>query len=232
RIAVRDQVMNALQQGRRYVVEYRIRHRNGQYRWVSERGAAFHGAGNGRTQLIAGHIQDATTKKDTEAIYREAERRYRSIFENTVEGIYQSTVAGHFVTANPAMARMFGYECAEDFMAGIDHIGEQFYVESRRRTEFLELITREDQVKDFESQAYRRDGSIIWISENVRTVKDTNGAVMFYEGTVEDITERKLQEAVAQYQATHDPLTGLLNRNALSSRLTEALHRREPNDYV
>jgi len=232
RIAVRDQVMNALQQGRRYVVEYRIRHRNGQYRWVSERGAAFHGTGNRQTQLIAGHIQDATTKKETEAIYREAERRYRSIFENTVEGIYQSTVAGHFVTANPAMARMFGYECAEDFMAGIDHIGEQFYVESRRRTEFLELITREDQVKDFESQAYRRDGSIIWISENVRTVKDTNGAVMFYEGTVEDITERKLQEAVAQYQATHDPLTGLLNRNALSSRLTEALHRREPNDYV
>lgn len=232
RSTVRLQVLDSIKQGRRYVVEYRIRHRNGQYRWVSERGAAFRSDNSGPGQLIAGHIQDATTKKETEAIYREAERRYRSIFENTIEGIYQSTPAGHFVTANPAMARMFGYESPEHFMAGIEDIGEQFYVDPKRRKDFLELITQEGQIKEFESQAYRRDRSIIWISENVRIVKDAGGDLLFYEGTVEDITERKLQETVAQYQATHDSLTGLLNRNALTTRLNEALATRKPHEYV
>ena len=232
RSAIRLQVLEALQHKRRYVVEYRIRHRNGQYRWVTERGAAFRSAQGQPSQLIAGHIQDATTKKEAEAIYRESERRYRSIFENTVEGIYQSTTTGHFITANPAMARMFGYESAESFMAGIEVIDEHFYVDPRRRAEFVELIQVEGQVKDFESQAYRRDGSVIWISENARSVKGPNGTLLFYEGTVEDITERKLQETVAQYQATHDSLTGLLNRNALASRLAEALAKRQPQELV
>ena len=232
RNAVRQQVAKALKQRRRYVVEYRIRHRNGQYRWVTERGAAFRVAEGHSSERIAGHIQDATTKKEAEAIYRESERRYRSIFENTVEGIYQSTMEGHFITANPAMARMFGYESAEAFMAGIEIIDRHFYVNPQRRTEFVQLIRVDGQVKDFESQAYRRDGSVIWISENARAVKDPNGTFLFYEGTVEDITERKLQETVAQYQATHDALTGLLNRNALASRLSEALARRQAQDYV
>lgn len=232
RSAVRLQVVEALRQRRCYVVEFRIRHRNGQYRWVTERGAAFRVAESRPCQRIAGHIQDATAKKEAEEIYRESERRYRSIFENTVEGIYQSTKAGRFITANPAMARMFGYNSAEDFMAGIDILGKQFYVDPRRRAEFVQVIEVEGHVKGFESQAYRRDGSVIWISENGRAVKSPDGSLLFYEGTVEDITERKLQESVTQYQATHDALTGLLNRNALAGRLSEALVRRKPNDYV
>lgn len=231
RTAVRRQVMEALEQGHRYHVEYRIRHRNGQYRWVSERGAAFH-TEESLVPMIAGHIQDATTKKDAEAIYREAERRYRSIFENTIEGIYQSSPDGRFVTANPALARMFGYPNAEQFIANIKGIDEDLYVERTRRSDFLRLIEKDGQVRDFESQVYRRDRSIIWISENARAVRDTDGTLLFYEGTVEDITDRKVQESVAQYQATHDSLTGLLNRNALTCRLTEALERRKPNECV
>lgn len=232
RSSVRHQVMEALAQGRRFHVEYRVRHRNGQYRWVSERGAAFHTDHPGAGLLVAGHIQDATTKKEAEAVYREAERRYRSIFENTIEGIYQSTPDGRFVTANPAMARMFGYDSPEHFTAGIGGIDHEFYVERTRRADFLRLIEKDGQVRDFESQAYRRDRSIIWISENARAVKDANGTLLFYEGTVEDITERKLQETVAHYQATHDALTGLLNRTALTSRLMDALERRQPHEYV
>ena len=232
RQAVRQQVLTALRDGHRYAVEYRIRHRNGQYRWVFERGAGFRNATASAAPLITGHIQDATTKKEAEAIYREAERRYRSIFENTIEGIYQSTQAGQFITANPAMARMFGYDSPEEFMAGIKVISNDFYVDPSRRAEFLERILKDGLIKDFESQVYRRDRSIIWVSENVRVVKDANGGLLFFEGTVEDITERKLQETVAQYQATHDTLTGLLNRNALTTRLMEALERRAPNEYV
>ncbi len=231
RAAVRRQVMDALERGHRYHVEYRIRHRNGQYRWVSERGAAFR-SDRSSEPMIAGHIQDATTKKEAEAIYREAERRYRSIFENTIEGIYQSSPDGRFVTANPAMARMFGYSSPEQFVADIKGIEEELYVEPTRRNDFLSLIEQNGQVREFESQAYRRDRSIIWISENARAVRDNDGALLFFEGTVEDITERKVQETVAQYQATHDSLTGLLNRNALACRLAEALERRRPHEYV
>lgn len=230
REAVREHALRALDQGDRYVVEYRVQHRNGQYRWVIERGAAFQSTNTG-VALVAGHIQDATTKKEAEAIYREAERRYRSIFENTIEGIYQSTASGRFITVNPAMARMLGYDSPEEFLAETDPIS-LFYVEPERRLRFLKQIEKEGQVRDFESQAYRRDRSVIWISENARAVNDTNGSLLFYEGTVEDITERKLQETVAQYQATHDALTGLLNRNALSSRLAEALARRKPDQFV
>lgn len=233
RALVRTQVLDALRRDRRYAIEYRIRHRNGEYRWVSERGALYRNTDTHNSLLlIAGHIQDATTKKEAEAAYREAERRYRSIFENTIEGIYQSTQTGRFITANPAMARMLGYDTPEDMMVGIENIHSQFYVDSGRREEFLNAILQEGVVRDFESQVYRRDRSIIWISENVRTVKDSNGELLFFEGTVEDITERKLQETVAHYQATHDTLTGLLNRNALAARLADSLAQRAPDEYV
>lgn len=228
---VRDNVTRALQLGKRYAIEYRLKHRDGRYRWVSDQGAAYRQE-EVDCRLITGHIQDAREKKEAEAVYREAERRYRSIFDNTVEGIFQSTAAGHFITANPALARIHGYDSPDALMRGVGNISEQLYVDPRRRAEFLSEIATTDAVQNFESQVYRRDKSVIWISENVRAVRDANGEVSFYEGTVEDITERKLQETVAQYQATHDSLTGLLNRNALSSRLEEALSRRAAEQYV
>src|SRR5690554_5784114 len=229
---VRAEVMAALQRGERFAAEYRILHRDGTYRWVSERGAAVAMAEEGGIKLIAGHIQDARAQKAAEAAYREAERRYRSIFENTVEGIYQSTPDGRFITANPAFTRMQGYDTPEELIQDIENIGSHFYIDPNRRAEFLERIARDGVVMEFESQVYRRDRSIIWISENVREVKDASGNVLFFEGSAEDITKRKLQEAVAQFQATHDALTGLLNRTALSKRLETALTERRPDHYV
>lgn len=232
RLPVRHAIMTALAEERRFMVDYRVRHRSGDYRWVSERGAALNDRRGVETTHVVGHIQDATLQKQAEATYREAERRYRSIFENTIEGIFQSTPGGRLVTANPALARMYGYDSPQELICCVDSISTQLYVDPHRRAEFLELIKAGGVVRDFESQVYRRDRSVIWISENVRAVNDADGTVLFYEGTVEDITERKQQEAVAQYQATHDALTGLLNRNALASRLEKALANRDPGHYI
>ncbi|HZH56427.1 MAG TPA: EAL domain-containing protein [Burkholderiaceae bacterium] len=229
---VRGQVMMSLRANERYAVEYRIRHRAGHYVWVSEHGAPVASSNGSSMPLIAGHIQDATNQKETEAAFLEAERRYRSIFENTMEGIYQSTPDGRFITANPAFARMHGYDRPEDLINSVDNIRTDFYIDPERRDEFLRRIMKDGVVKDFESQVYRRDRSIIWVSENVRAVKNEDGEVMFFEGTIEDITKRKLQEAVAQFQATHDSLTGLLNRSALSKRLETALRNRPGDRYV
>ncbi|MFA7668631.1 MAG: EAL domain-containing protein [Burkholderiaceae bacterium] len=231
REAVRDEVMLALHQGRRYAAEYRILHRNGSIRWVSERGAALV-SDDASMQLVAGHIQDATAQKQAEATYKEAERRYRSIFDNVIEGIFQSTPDNRFVTANPALAHMYGYESPDELIHSVNSIDTELYVDPQRRAYFLEIMERDGMVLNFESQVYRRDRSVIWISENARAVKNANGELRFFEGTVEDISKRKLQEAVAQFQATHDSLTGLLNRNALSKRLEAALEARPPNRYV
>jgi PAS domain S-box-containing protein len=133
-------------------------------------------------------------KKAEEALIQ-AEHKYRSIFENALEGIFQSTSDGRYISANRALAQILGYDSPEELMASLDNIEHQLYVEPHRRTEFLTLMQIEGEVSDFESRVYRQDGSIIWISESARTVCDADGVLCYYQGFVEDITSRKLAEA-------------------------------------
>ncbi len=122
---------------------------------------------------------------------REAEAKYRGIYENAFEGIFQTTVDGRYLSANPALARMYGYESSAALVESIGNIDAQLYVEPGRREEFTRLMHADGVVTNFESQIFRRDGSVIWISENARAVRSDSGEVLYYEGTVEDITERK-----------------------------------------
>jgi PAS domain S-box-containing protein len=125
---------------------------------------------------------------------RESEQKYRSIFENAVEGIFQTTPDGRYLAANPALARMQGYDSPEEMMASLTDVGRQLYVDPQRRLEFILRMHEQGVVKDFQFEAYRRDGNSIWISENVRAVHDADGALLYYEGTAEDISERKRAE--------------------------------------
>jgi two-component system, NarL family, sensor histidine kinase UhpB len=125
---------------------------------------------------------------------RQAEEKYRSIFENAVEGIFQTTVDGRFLTANPAMARMLGYETPEELLGAISSIRDQLYVEPGRREDFYQLALRDGFVSGFELQMHRQDGTLVWASANARAVYDADGSISGYEGTVEDITERKRAE--------------------------------------
>ena len=138
--------------------------------------------------------RDITERKRGEEALRQAEESYRSIFENAVEGIFQSTPEGRYISANPAQARMLGYESPEELITSITDIGQQVFVESERRQEFNRLLEEHGVVKGFEFQANRKDGSRIWISSNVRAIRDATGTVIHYEGTAEDITERKQVE--------------------------------------
>ncbi len=137
----------------------------------------------------------ANTNEEALEALRQAEQRYRSIFENCLEGIFQTTPDGKYLCANPALARIYGYESADDLIAALTDIGTQLYVEPARRTEFIRLVREEGKVIDFESQVYRRDRGVIWISENARVVRDeVSGEVLYYEGMVQDITRRKAAE--------------------------------------
>lgn len=138
--------------------------------------------------------RDITERKQTEQSLWQAERKYRSIFENVVEGIFQTSPTGHYLAANPMLAKIYGYDSPQELMATLTDIKHQLYVDPTRREAFMRLLQQTDAVWGFESQVYRKDGSIIWISENARTIRDEAGQVLGYEGTVEDITERKLVE--------------------------------------
>jgi PAS domain S-box-containing protein len=141
---------------------------------------------------------DITERDRAEQALREAEAKYRNIFENAVEGIFQTTANGRYLSANPALARIYGYASAEVMMTELTNIQHQLYVYPERRREFIRALQQEGAVTGFESEVYRQDGSIIWISENARAVYAETGNLLYYEGTVEDITQRKETEAALQ----------------------------------
>jgi len=145
---------------------------------------------------------------------RQAEEQYRGIFENAVEGIYQSTPDGHYITANPALARMLGYASTQELMAEVTDIGKQNYVNPEDRVTIHKLLEKEGTVKGFESRHRRKDGSRFWVSINSRVERDRDGNIQYYEGIMEDITRRKEAEG----------------RQKLTNEILEALNR--PNDII
>jgi len=131
---------------------------------------------------------------------------YRGMFEHAIWGIFQTTPDGHYLAANPALARIYGYDTPASMLGALTDIGRQLYVDPHRRDEFVRLMRETGVVSGFESQVYRRDGEVIWISESCREVRSSQGALLYYEGTVEDITvrkhaERDLQAAKEQAEA-------------------------------
>ena len=139
-------------------------------------------------------LQDITALKRTERELRDAEEKYRSIFENAIEGIFQSTAEGSYMSVNPALARMYGYSSPDELMSTVTHIARQLYVQPGRRAEFSAAIQEKGAVSNFESEVFRKDGSTIWISERCRAVRDGDGKLLYYEGTAEDITTRRTTE--------------------------------------
>lgn len=212
----------ALQERRAFELEYRLLHADGSVRWVRDRGQGHYGPAGGLL-AIEGLLHDGTSSRELEQRLREAERRYRGLFDNALEGIFRTTMEGRYLGANPALAGIYGFESPAELMASLQNIGSQLYVDPQRRAEFMRIITSRGSISGFESQVYRKNGDVIWISENARIITDEAGGLPCYEGTVEDITERKLYQSHIEQQANFDPLTGLANRALLQDRLREAI---------
>jgi PAS domain S-box-containing protein len=122
------------------------------------------------------------------------EASYRAFFDHAVDGIFRTTPEGHYLAVNQALADIYGYASPESLMSGLTDISAQLYVEIRRRDEFRTLMQANDVVANFVSEIYHRSGRRIWISENARAVRDWSGALLCYEGTVKDVTEKFEQE--------------------------------------
>ena len=135
---------------------------------------------------------------------------------NVVEGVFRTSPDGCYLAANTMLARIYGYVSHEELMAELRDISGQLYVDRKRRAEFVKLMKENDVITNFTSQIHRRDGEIIWISENVHAVRDSNGELLYYEGTVTEITEkRKIEDALRESEILYHSLVENIPQNIL-----------------
>ncbi len=175
-------------------------------------------------------IRYALERKRMDRALQQAEEKYHSVFDHLVEGIFQTTADGRYLMANAALARIYGYESPEDLIQTLTDIGHHLYILPGRRDEFIRLMQEQDVITEFESQVYRKDGTIIWISENCRAIRDAQKRLLYYEGTVEDITQRrsaeeKLLHSEALYHSLVETLPQNIFRKDLQFRFTFANHQ-------
>ncbi len=161
-------------------------------------------------QALADHCSGAVERI-------QAEQKYRAIFENAVEGICRTTPNGRILAANPAAARMLGYDSPEELIASVTDLGLQLYLKPEHRAEIVRIVEELDILKGFELQLRRKDGGALWVSLNARAIRDASGAVLHYESTLEDISEHKrtgqelLRLATAVEQSTESIIITDLN---------------------
>jgi diguanylate cyclase (GGDEF)-like protein/PAS domain S-box-containing protein len=138
-------------------------------------------------------------QKRVEAALKQAEKGYRNIVENAVEGIYQTTPEGRFLMTNPAFSRIIGYDSAEEVITTIQDTAQQLWVCPEERKEYLWQLETHGVVQGFESQFSRKDKSQVWVSITARSVRGPDGKILYTEGAVEDITDRKRAEEELQH---------------------------------
>ena len=166
--------------------------------------------------------QDVTTRKAVAQALLHAEEKYRAMVEDAVVGMYQITPDGKFLSANRALAKAAGYDSPQDFLHDVAN-ATQMYGDPKRREELRRLMAAEGKVRDFEIVVRTRSGQQRAVLVNARAVRNNAGADLYYEGTLQDITDRKAAEQQVQYLAYYDALTGLPNRTLFQDRLSKAL---------
>jgi len=190
RPAIQQAVERAMEHGEAFDLELEIVTARNRRRWV-------HAIGSVRTQergarVLSGTFQDITERKRGEKALQESEARYREFVDNSPIGIYRTAPDGQILFANPALLRMLGYSSFAEIADS--NLEESAYGPGRERAEFQRIVEEEGQVRNFEAAWARRDGSVVHVRDSARAIRDADGAVLYYDGTVEDITERKRAE--------------------------------------
>ena len=171
--------------------------------------------------LLAKALQYATERTHTMLALKASESRYRELYENVVAGVFQTTPDGKFMAANPALVRLLGY-ASEDELLELS-IGEDLYVHAEDRANWLRNMAATGEIRNAELVLRRKDGRKIVVLENSRAVRDEQGHILYYEGTLTDITEAHELSRQLSYEASHDALSGLINRREFEIRLQRAL---------
>ena len=157
---------------------------------------------SGNVCRVAVYVRDITERKRLEEAVRQAEEKYRVIFENAIEGIFQISREGRFISANPALARIHGYDSPEELIAVITDIPHQLSVNTEDMARLVRLLSKKDSVEGYQIEMVKKDGRRHWVRINVRTVRNENRRILYYEGTMLDITGRK--QAMAQIRESEE----------------------------
>lgn len=183
-------------QGQAYRSITRLQTADGKFRAV-ELAFSMVRTDNMRNARVVGTITDVEERRRAEKALAEAEKKYRTIVENAAGGIYQVTAEGRILSANPALARMLGFEQPRNLVEAVPDMGK-LYTDPRERLRYERDLETFGFVRNHETTIQRQDGQIIWVSENARAVKNDDGRMLYYEGSIEDVTQRKLAERALQ----------------------------------
>ncbi len=169
--------------------------------------------------------REITRRIQSEKALRQAEEKYRNIFENAVEGIFQASLEGQFIEVNPALAAIFGYGTPAELVSSITDIGDQIFDDKEEMDRFVETLRRKGSVSKFEYRGRRRGGLPLWISMSARLVVGPDSEPLYIEGLLEDVSDRKASELDLQHRATYDVLTNIPNRFLFFDRLNQSVIR-------
>ncbi len=217
-------IKTSLDKGVNYQLEYRIFTKNNQEKWIGERGKGIFDSDDSLL-AIEGIVTDISDRKTMEKQLSQARDKYLTVLENALEGIFQTTIYGYYLSVNKALAKIYGYDRPSDLIKRLNNNHNGLYVESGQKQKLIDLLKSQDIITNFESQVYNQDRNIIWISENARAVKDIDGDFLYYEGMVEDITNYKKAQEKLYYQAFYDQLTNLPNRQLFTQHLHRSLNK-------
>ena len=183
----------------------RLRTANGRFRAV-ELAVSLMRRDQNKKLRVVGTFTDVEERRRAERALGEAERKYRAIVENAAGGIFQITPEGLYLSANPALARILGYDSPEAILRTVKNANEEVYASVRERQIFLKEIEKKGVINNYETRVIRKDGEVIWVNENVRVVRDDSRNTLYYEGSVEDITERKETDIKLREAKMHSDL--------------------------
>jgi len=213
------------------VCELRLRGRDGGSFWARLEATATRSDQSG-VLICAAVVSDITERKRAEEGLLQSEERLRSLFDGVPVGLYRTSPGGQIIDVNPALAHMLGYTDRESLLAVS---AESVYVDVRERQRLRALMERDGVVRSFEEQLRRPDGSVIWVRDSVRAVRDADDRIVYYEGSLEDITERKQAEEMLRSLTLRDDLTGLYNRRGfvvLAEQQLRIAHRVKKRVYA
>ncbi len=216
RVSIRDQFRQMVHQGKRVPI---IEEKFFRVDWTTFEAEVaaipFSWQGNSAIQVV---LRDVTERRKTEQVIRSSELKYRSLIENVLDGVYQTTPDGEILTANPALARMLGYETETDLL--LLNVEKDLYVNSEERRQYLKLLTKGERIKNAEFKLRRKNGQIITVLENARVVRNKLGDILYFEGTLTDVSEVKFaQEAL---QTSEERFRVFVEKNSIAQFIADA----------
>jgi diguanylate cyclase (GGDEF)-like protein/PAS domain S-box-containing protein len=216
---------HASRKGTYFEHRFKMKSESGSWIWIQFRGKAFTSAGRDNPRF-SGIMVDITREHEFEMQLKQSEARYRSMFANALEGMYLAGTDDTVICVNDAFAKILGYDSPDDFMSsrGTKYLSEIYYI-ARVREKRLEALREKGEILQMETQVLRKDRSLIWISENARALRDEQGKILYFEGSLTDITARKKSEERLLHQALFDQNTNLPNRANLTDKLDKALQK-------